>query len=130
MLLLLVEDDADTRHAYATYFRANGIEVEIAVTGMQALNKALIVAPSAIVLDLVLPEMSGWETIRQLKLRLHTRKIPLLAISGHAWPSERIEASGCDAYLQKPCGPAELLEAVRRLVADPRPLAPTRTRNA
>jgi two-component system, cell cycle response regulator DivK len=60
--------------------------------------------------------MSGWETIRQLKLRLHTRRIPLLAVSGHSWPGERIEASGCDAYLQKPCDPEQLLETVRQLV--------------
>lgn len=121
MRVLLVEDDADTRDAYAAYLRMQGIEVETATTGQQALNKALLVTPDVIILDLVLPDMTGWETLRQLKARLSTRKIPVLAVSGHGWPSDRIAASGCDDYRQKPCGPADLLFAVRELVTRPRP---------
>jgi DNA-binding response OmpR family regulator len=56
VLVLLVDDDADTRQTCAIHFRANGVEVETAATGIQALNKALVVAPSAIVLDMALPE--------------------------------------------------------------------------
>ena len=121
MRVLLVEDDADTRDLYATYLRMQGIEVETATTGQQALNKALLAAPDAIILDVVLPDMTGWDTVRQLKARLKTRKIPVLAVSGHAWPDDHVQASGCDAYRAKPCGPGELLRAVQELVARPRP---------
>jgi DNA-binding response OmpR family regulator len=116
MHVLLVDDDRDTRDMYTSYFSAQGMIVTPAVTGIQALNRALTTFPDVIVLDVVLPEMDGWETLRQLKLRLHTRKIPVVVLSGHTWGEDEVKASGCDRYVQKPCGPDELLGIVRALV--------------
>jgi DNA-binding response OmpR family regulator len=94
--------------------------VETAVSGVQALNKALLLSPDAIVLDIMLPEMDGWETLRRLKRRMRTEKIPVVVVSGHEWPAERIEASACDLYLQKPCAPHELLARIRWLLSGQR----------
>ena len=77
MHVLLVDDDRDTRDAYATYL--------------------------------------SWETLRQLKSRLHTRKIPVVVLSGHSWQEDQVRTSGCERYIQKPCGPAELLEIIRQV---------------
>lgn len=70
MLVLVVEDDLDTREAYERIFSARGFDVDSAITGPQALNKALLRSPDVIVLDIALPEMDGWETLRQWKARL------------------------------------------------------------
>lgn len=112
MRVLLVDDDPDTRDAYTAFLRARGVDVSTAATGVQALNRALLDVPDMVILDVLLPEMDGWETLRQLKSRLHTKKIPVIVLSGHVWPPEQIKVSGCALYLQKPCRPDTLFQAI------------------
>lgn len=119
MRVLLVDDDPDTRDAYSALLAAHGFKVTTAETGRQALNAALLSTPDVIVLDIVLPDMDGWETLRQLKARLRTRKIPVLVLSGHQWAADEVSAAPCERYLQKPCAPDELLRYIRALAPTP-----------
>jgi two-component system, cell cycle response regulator DivK len=117
MLVLLVEDHDDSREAMAVYLAAHGIRVEAAVTGLQAITKAVEMNPDAIVMDLGLPAMDGWEAARRLKEAPETESIPIIALSAHALlaDEERARRVGCDVYLRKPCAPNELLAAIRAL---------------
>jgi len=117
MLVLLVEDHEDSREAIRLFLKTHGIQVETAVTGLQAVAKARVLRPDIVVMDLGLPGMDGWEAARHLKECLETRHIPIVALSAHALTTdeERARSSGCDDYLRKPLGPDELLAAIRRL---------------
>jgi two-component system, cell cycle response regulator DivK len=117
MRILLVEDHADTRELFVTYLSSHGLSVETAVTGLQAVDKAMASLPDVIVLDLQLPGMDGWAAARHLRENASTRHIPIVAVSAHAFPQDeaRAEDAGCDVFIAKPCLPPDLLEVLRRL---------------
>jgi CheY-like chemotaxis protein len=121
MLVLLVEDHDDTRDVNALYMRTQGIRVETAVTGLQAISMASQIRPDVIVMDLGLPGLDGWEATRRLKADAGTRSIPIVAISAHAMPSDEVRARevGCDLFLRKPCTPDALLTAIRSFKPSP-----------
>jgi CheY-like chemotaxis protein len=117
-LLLIVDDNADSRRFYATYFACAGFRVEEAGHGFQGLEKAFKERPDVILMDLVMPALDGWETIRVLKGRPRTRAIPIIALTGDTNENDLKLArnAGCDALLIKPCPPEVVLEQAQRLL--------------
>jgi two-component system, cell cycle response regulator DivK len=113
---------------YRQYLEWDGFRVIMATDGLQALDRAMRVVPSAIVTDLAMPRLNGWETVRRLKQDSRTRHIPVLAVSAHALvgEAERARAVGCDGYLAKPCLPEELARAIKALIG-PLTVAPSRS---
>jgi CheY-like chemotaxis protein len=69
-------------------------------------------------MDLMMPRLDGWEAIRRLKRDWRTRRIPIIACTGHVIGSsaERALDAGCDGYITKPCLPADLLAEIRRVL--------------
>ena len=116
MRVLLAEDHADTREMFVTYLWTHAITVDVAVTGLQAVDLAVASPPDIIVLDLQMPGMDGWTAARHLRANAVTRDIPIIAMSAHAFPDDEARAydSGCDAFLSKPCPPPVLLAALHR----------------
>jgi two-component system, cell cycle response regulator DivK len=115
-LVLVIDDSEDNREVYAQFLTHVGWRVAIAVDGVEGLAQATELKPDAIVLDLGMPKMDGWEVAKRLKANHVTRRIPVLALTGHALDQskQRAEAAGVDDYLVKPCLPAELVAAIRR----------------
>lgn len=124
-LVLVVDDFADNREMFAEYLVLSGFEVDEAATGRDALDRAFASVPDVIVMDLSLPEISGWEATRQLKADPRTHHVPVIALTGHALADHAREAkeAGCDAFLTKPCLPDALVAEIRRqmdrVAADP-----------
>ena len=116
--ILVVEDYPDAREMYAEYFSFIGYDVELAANGQEALEKARSQAPDAIVMDLSLPVLDGWEATRLLKQDERTKDIPVLAVSGHAMGSNSREAieAGCDDFVAKPALPQDVEDRIRRLL--------------
>jgi CheY-like chemotaxis protein len=117
-LILLVDDSADAREMYATYFTALGFETDQACQGFEAFDKALKRRPDAIVMDLRMPMLDGWEAVRLLKNRPQTREIPIVALTGDN-ELEHLKLArnaGCDAVLLKPCPPDEVHAVIVRLL--------------
>jgi CheY-like chemotaxis protein len=114
--ILIVEDHDDTRAVYEAYFRAVGYEVEGASDGNEGIKLALARRPDAIVMDLTMPGLDGWEAIRLLRAYGSTRLVPIVALSGRDDPVSQVRAyaAGCDAFVAKPCTPEHLYERVRR----------------
>jgi len=81
-LVLLVDDNADTRQLHALYLGQEGCETVEASNGFEAFDKALKRHPDVIVMDLRMPKLDGWETIRLLKNRGQTKEIPVVALTG------------------------------------------------
>ncbi|HET6368421.1 MAG TPA: response regulator [Pseudomonadales bacterium] len=118
-LVLLVDDYADNRDMYARYLTFAGYRVDEATNGQEALDKAGQIHPDLIVMDLSLPVMDGWEATRRLKANPQTRRIPVLALTGHALGDHEREASeaGCDGYVTKPCLPEDLAARINVMLA-------------
>ena len=117
VLVLVVDDYKDTRELYAEYIRMSGIAVETAADGFEGIEKAILLRPDAIVMDLSMPHLDGFETVRVLRGHERTKQIPVLALTGAMLDSEgRAQDEGFSAFLRKPCLPQYLLHELRRFL--------------
>ena len=114
--VLLVEDNEDNLIIYSTILRFGGYRVVEAHDGRAALEAARTMAPNLILMDVSIPYVDGLEVTRRLKSDPATRRIPIIALTAHALPSDRDRAleAGCDGYISKPAEPRAILAAVRR----------------
>jgi two-component system cell cycle response regulator DivK len=122
-LVLLVEDDRDGRMLFAEWLNQAGFRVEQAHNGLQALERAFDLLPDAILTDLHIPGIDGYELTRRLKNDDRTERIPILAVTGYApfaQDPSRADRAGCDAVLPKPCQPEDLEATLRSLIAEAR----------
>jgi two-component system cell cycle response regulator DivK len=118
-LILIVEDDPETRQFYTTTFEAEGFRTDQAHNGHQALEKALTSLPDLIVADIALPGLDGIDLCRRLRADDRTRDVPVLAITGYGdrHYEDRARLAGADAVLIKPCEGTALVAEARRLIA-------------
>lgn len=114
--VLLVEDNEDNLIIYTTILRFGGYRVVQARDGRAALEAARTVAPDLILMDVSIPYVDGLEVTRRLKSDPATKRIPVIALTAHALPSDRDRAleAGCNGYISKPAEPRAVLAAVRR----------------
>jgi CheY-like chemotaxis protein len=121
-LILIAEDDVDNREGYAEYLEFLGYRVEQAANGEEALDAARRVHPDVLLLDLALPLLDGWEVARRLKSDPAMDGLLVIALSACVFPDdvERATASGCDLFLDKPCYPQVVADAIERLIEDRR----------
>ena len=118
-LVLIVEDDLGTRVMYRDYLVDSGFRIVDAHNGHQALAKARERPPDAIVTDLAVPGMDGFEFCRALKQSAGLQDIPILAVTGHAEYLEqpdRFQQAGIAQVLVKPCPPDVIVRELRRLL--------------
>ena len=117
LLVLVAEDSEDLREAYVDWLVYKGVQAEQAANGPEAVQKALALRPSVVVMDLSLPGLDGFEVARQLQQDERTAGVPLIALTGHADAAveARARTAGFAAYLLKPCLPERLLAEVQRL---------------
>jgi CheY-like chemotaxis protein len=80
-LVLVVEDDAKAAELLIHYLRSAGYRTEVAVDGMDALEKARRLRPAAITLDVLLPKLDGWNVLAQLKFDPVTHDVPVVIVS-------------------------------------------------
>jgi two-component system cell cycle response regulator DivK len=116
--VLVVDDNSDMCDLYAAYLSFQGMETKTAGDGAQALKQTAAFRPDLIVMDLMMPIMTGFEAIEQLKRDPATSGIPIIALTASHEPETKRAAQDacCDAFLTKPCQPDELLAQIRRLL--------------
>lgn len=116
--LLVVDDEPDVVDLVRYRLNGAGFEVLTADNGLEALRLAREHRPELIVLDLMLPEMTGEEVCRRLKQEPDTTGIPVLMLTAKAGPNERIAGLeiGADDYLAKPFSPRELVLRVQAVL--------------
>lgn len=119
-LVLVVDDSDDAREIAAELLEYSGFRTAQAATGHEALEKTLALQPDALLLDLWLPGIDGWEITRRLKRDHATSHIPIVVLTAHVAPEPiaRAREAGCDAVLTKPCSPDQILEELQRALAN------------
>jgi two-component system OmpR family response regulator len=115
MRVLVIEDETDLRRAVAGALREEGYAVDEAAEGEDGLFKACAWDYDAIVLDLMLPGLDGWELLRRLRRQ---RKTPVLILTARDAVADRVRGldAGADDYLVKPFALGELLARARALI--------------
>ena len=116
-LILVVDDFTGARDVYVRTFRAAGYKVEEARSGRETLEKNSKLKPDLVLIDVIMPGMDGWETIRRLKRqRSEGCRIAVITGAPHADGARRAKQEGCDAYILKPVLPETLLRLAQDLL--------------
>ena len=121
--VLLVEDEPAQREILSYNLEADGFRVAQAENGEEALLLVQEVDPDIIVLDWMLPNVSGIEVCRQLKARSKTRNVPIIMLSARSEEVDRVRGleTGADDYVVKPYSVVELMARVRAHLRRTRP---------
>jgi two-component system CheB/CheR fusion protein len=118
MHILIVDDYPDALEIWTIYLRALGYQVSTASDGAEAIRQAEQLRPDAIVLDLELPGISGFEAASRLRRNPATHDIPLIAATGYSHHRQLNMAreAGFDQVMVKPVDPQALVDEIERLV--------------
>ncbi len=116
--VLVIEDEADMLELVRYHLDKAGFRVLLSRDGRQGLEQARAESPDVIVLDLMLPTMSGEEVCRELKAAAATTAIPVIMLTAKAQPEERVAGLelGADDYVAKPFSPRELVLRVQGIL--------------
>ena len=117
--VLVVEDTLSQLELMSNYLRDSGYTVIIATDAKEALNKAVKQQPDAVVTDVVMPGMSGFELCRKLKKNPATEQLPIIICSSKDQEIDRLWGmkQGADVYVTKPFTREQLVSAVKSVVA-------------
>ncbi|TVQ23432.1 MAG: DNA-binding response regulator [Spirochaetaceae bacterium] len=127
--VLVVDDEKDIAELVRVTLNREGFAAECAYSGEDALARAATLRPDLIVLDLMLPGVSGIEVCKRLKTNESTRGIPVLMLTAKTEDSDIVVGleSGADDYLTKPFSPKVLVARVKTILRRERPDADTAT---
>jgi DNA-binding response OmpR family regulator len=117
--ILVVDDEPEAVELVEFNLKQSGYAVLTAADGAEALKKARARTPDLIVLDVMLPEMNGFEICKTLRLEPSTSKIPILMLTAKAAEIDRVLGLelGAEDYLTKPFSPRELLLRIKKILA-------------
>jgi DNA-binding response OmpR family regulator len=117
--VLVVEDDADLNHIVGAYAQIAGLSYRSALNGASALRQAAEKLPALILLDLMLPDIDGFEVCRRLKSNLKTANIPVVMLTALSQEDSQKRGRECGAveYMKKPFDPDRLIATIRRHAA-------------
>ena len=116
--LLYIEDNEDNIYMLSNRLGRKGYDVLIARDGEEGVAAALENLPDLIIMDLVLPDVDGWEATRRLKTDPKTNHIPIIAVSASAMSGDEVAAfeAGCDDFETKPLDFKSLLRKIIALL--------------
>ena len=124
--ILIVDDDVDTLRLVGLMLQRQGYQISAATNGEQGLAKAFEEKPDVILLDIMMPDMDGYEVTRRLRKNPTTKTTPVLLFTAKTQLDDKVTGfeAGADDYLTKPTHPAELQAHVRALLARANPKKP------
>ena len=116
--VLLAEDDPNIVESLRFLLERAGFEISVASDGRQALEAALELQPAVLVLDLMLPELDGYEVLRRLRAEPKGKDLPVLMLTAKGQESDRGKglAIGANEYMTKPFSPSKITGRVREIL--------------
>ncbi len=130
--ILIIDDDVDTLRLVGLMLQRQGYQIMAATSGEQGIEKALEERPDAILLDVMMPDMDGYEVTRRLRKNPATATTPILLFTARTQLDDKVAGfeAGADDYLTKPTHPAELQAHIRALLIRVPPKKPEETKAA
>jgi DNA-binding response OmpR family regulator len=116
--VLLVEDEPDVAELIRYHLQKEGWEVVQSTNGADALRRVREARPDVILLDIMVPQLNGWEVCRRLRQEPETRGVPVVMVTGRVEEGDKILGFelGADDYVTKPFSPRELVARVRAVL--------------
>ena len=117
--ILVVDDEEDILHFLELVLREKGYEVVTAGGGHEALTQAQIERPDLVLLDIMMPQMDGWEVLKLLRVDEETSHIPVAMLSARTEAKDRVQGlqEGAVDYICKPFSLKELLSKIEQVFA-------------
>jgi two-component system phosphate regulon response regulator PhoB len=117
-LIYVVEDDVDVSRLIEHNLRTAGFEVSTFFSGAPVVPSAALAQPSLFLLDIMLPEINGFDLCRQIRQHEQLGKTPIIFLSARTQEPDRLQAfdAGGDGYITKPFSPRELIARVRNIL--------------
>jgi pilus assembly protein CpaE len=117
--ILIVDDDLDTLRLVGLMLQKEGYEIRAATNGTQALSMALSEQPDLVLLDVMMPEMDGYEVARRLRSEPRTASTPIIMFTAKSQVDDKLMGfeAGVDDYLTKPTQPRELFAHMKAVLA-------------
>jgi pilus assembly protein CpaE len=117
--ILIVDDDLDTLKLVGLILQRQGYEIVAANSGSQGLAKAAAERPNLILLDVMMPDMEGYEVARRLRADTELARTPIIMFTAKTMVDDKVAGfeAGVDDYMTKPTHPAELVSRVKALLA-------------
>ncbi|MFN8527059.1 MAG: response regulator [Anaerolineae bacterium] len=119
--VLYIEDEPDMLELVRLILSRRGMEYHAAAGGVKGIDMINSVRPELILLDLMMPDMDGWEVYDYLKTSPEFSRIPVIIVTARAQSDERLQqvraAANADDYIIKPFGPSQLLDIIERVMA-------------
>ena len=121
--ILIVDDEDDILHFLELVLREKGYEVATASGGHEALTKAQLERPDLVLLDIMMPQMDGWEVLKLLRVDEGTRHIPVAMLSARTEAKDRVQGlqEGAIDYICKPFSLQELLAKIETIFSQVEP---------
>ena len=116
--ILIVDDEDDVLDLLTVVFEKEGFRTLVAADGKSALTLAYENTPDLILLDVMMPEMDGWQVLRALKVESRTATIPVAMVSARTEGRDKIIGlqEGAISYVEKPFSPARVVAEVRSIL--------------
>jgi DNA-binding response OmpR family regulator len=123
--VVCVEDEPEMIELVRLILGRKGFEVIGAAGGLEGVQVIERVRPNVILLDLMMPDMDGWEVYQRIKANPVTRNIPVIVVTAKAQNIDKmlgLHIAKVDDYVTKPFGPAELLRSIEQVLARTTPV--------
>ncbi len=118
--ILYIEDDSEMIDLVSLILNRQGYQVTGANGGRKGLELAQSVRPDLVLLDLMMPDMDGWDVYQQLKSAEETRNIPVIIITARSQTIDRVlgmQIAKVDDYIIKPFRPDDLIQSIKKVLA-------------
>jgi two-component system, OmpR family, response regulator VicR len=117
--IIYIEDDSDMIDLVSLILNRRGFSVKGASGGVKGLEMVVSEIPDLVLLDLMMPDLDGWDVYQQMKAQAKTRNIPVIVITAKAQAIDRVlglRIAKVDDYICKPFSPNELIASIDRIV--------------
>ncbi len=119
--IMVVDDEPDVVDLVKLVLESDGFDVVTAYSGKEALDKIVQEMPDLVLLDIMMPQMDGWEVYSRIKAHPKTKDIPVAMLTAKSQSIDKmigLHVVKVDDYITKPFGRSELLERVKRILKE------------
>lgn len=119
--IMVVDDEPDVVDLVKLVLESDGFDVVTAYSGKECLEKIEKEMPDLVLLDIMMPQMDGWEVFRRIKANEKTRDIPVAMLTAKTQSIDKmigLHVVKVDDYITKPFGRSELLERVKKILKE------------